>query len=121
MTDALANVDFSGSLEAKLPTNLQALASPIAGLAQGFVGTAAQNLLARPRVQDAFVEAAVLSQKQFVKVLHGDTKAVDTSNGNVVLDIRPLVLQLGRQVRLRQQPRRPDPAGRRAGDDPQVR
>ena len=37
----------------------------------------------------------MLSQKQFVKVLHGDTKAVDTSNGNVVLDIRPLVLKLG--------------------------
>ena len=95
MSDALANVDFTGSLEAKLPTNLQALASPIAGLAQGFVGTAAQNLLARPRIQDAFVEAAVLSQKQFIKVLHGDTKAVDTSNGDVVLDIRPLVLKLG--------------------------
>jgi hypothetical protein len=95
MSDALANVDFAGPLEAKLPPNLQALASPIAGLAQGFVGTAAQNLLARPRIQDAFVEAAVLSQKQFVKVLHGDTQALDTSNGNVVLDIRPLVLKLG--------------------------
>ena len=95
MTDALANVDFTGSLEAKLPTNLQPLASPIAGLAQGFVGTAAQNLLARPRIQDAFVEAAVLSQTQFVKVLRGETTAVDTSNGDVVLDIRPLVLKLG--------------------------
>ncbi len=95
MTDALADVDFTTALEEKLPTNLQSLASPIAGLAQGFVGTAAQNLLARPRIQDAFVEAAVLSQQQFVKVLHGDTKAVDTSNGEVVLDIRPLVLRLG--------------------------
>ena len=60
MTDALANVDFTSSLEAKLPTNLQPLASPIAGLAQGFVGTAAENLLARPRIQDAFVNLAVL-------------------------------------------------------------
>ena len=121
MTDALANVDFTGALEAKLPTNLQALASPIAGLAQGFVGTAAQNLLARPRIQDAFVEATVLAQKQFVKVLHGDTKAVDTSNGDVVLDIRPLVLQAGGQVRVRQQSRGQGPTGRRAGHDPQVR
>ena len=95
MTDALANVDFTSSLEAKLPTNLQPLASPIAGLAQGFVGTAAENLLARPRIQDAFVDIAVLSQQQFIKVLHGDTKALDTSDGNVVLDIRPLVLKLG--------------------------
>jgi hypothetical protein len=65
MTDALANVDFSSSLEDRLPTNLQALAGPIAGLAQGFVGTAAENLLARPRIQDAFVDLVVLSQRQF--------------------------------------------------------
>ena len=95
LTDALANVDFSAELQSKLPPNLQALATPIAGLAQGFVGTAAQSLVARPRVQDAFVEASVLAQKQFVKVLHGDTQAVQTSNGDVVLDLRPLVLKLG--------------------------
>jgi hypothetical protein len=95
LTDALSNVDFSAELEARLPSNLQALAAPIAGLAQGFAGTAAQNLLARPRVQDTFVELASSSQAQFVKVLHGDTTALSTSNGNVVLDLRPLVLKLG--------------------------
>jgi hypothetical protein len=96
LTDALyANVDVSAELKARLPSNLQALAGPIAGLAQGFAGTAAQNLLARPRVQDAFVGLASISQTQLVKVLHGDTKALTTSNGNVVLDLRPLVLKLG--------------------------
>lgn len=96
LTDALTtNVDISAQLEARLPENLQALAGPIAGLAQGFAGTAAQNLLARPRVQDAFVDLSAISQEQFVKVLHGDTEALSTSDGNVVLDLRPLVLQLG--------------------------
>ena len=121
MTDALANVDFTDSLEAKLPTNLQALASPIAGLAQGFVGTAAENLLARPRIQDAFVEARRALAKQFVKVLHGDTQAVDTSNGDVVLDIRPLVLKLGDRFGFVTDLASPDPAGRRAGHDPRGR
>jgi hypothetical protein len=41
------------------------------------------------------VELASASQAQFVKVLHGDTTALSTSNGNVVLDLRPLVLKLG--------------------------
>ena len=96
LSDALTtNVDISAALEARLPPNLQALAGPIAGLAQGFAGTAAQNLLARPRAQDVFVELASVSQAQLVKVLHGDTAAVSTSNGNVVLDLRPLVLKLG--------------------------
>ena len=36
-----------------------------------------------------------LSQEQFVKVLHGETKVVATSGGDVVLDLRPLVLRLG--------------------------
>ncbi len=96
MVDALfQNVDVSAELSDTLPSNLQALAGPLAGLSQGFADTAAQKLLARPDIQTAFVELASLSQSQFVKVLHGDTRAVETSNGNVVLDLRPLVLRLG--------------------------
>ena len=96
MVDAFfANVDVSAELGSSLPTNLQALAGPLAGLSRGFADTAAQRLLARPGVQDAFVEISALSQQQLVKVLHGDTKALETSNGNVVLDLRPLVLKLG--------------------------
>ncbi len=96
MVDALfENVDVSAELSDTLPSNLQALAGPLAGLSQGFADTAAQKLLARPKVQDAFVELASLSQSQFVRVLHGDTQALATSDGNVVLDLRPLVLRLG--------------------------
>ncbi len=96
MVDALfSNVDVSAELKGNLPTNLQALAGPLAGLSQGFADTVAQKLLARPRVQDAFVALSSASQAQLVKVLHGDTKGLTTSNGNVVLDLRPLVLKLG--------------------------
>ena len=56
MVDALfSNVDVSAELKGNLPTNLQALAGPLAGISQGFADTVAQKLLARPRVQDAFV------------------------------------------------------------------
>ncbi len=96
MVDALfENVDVSAELSDALPPNLQSLAGPLAGISQGFADTAAQKLLARPKVQDAFVELASLSQSQFVKVLRGDTQALETSDGNVVLDLRPLVLRLG--------------------------
>jgi len=96
MVDAFfANVDVSAELKGNLPSNLQPLAGPIAGLSQGFADTAAQKLLARPGVQDAFVELTSVSQAQMVKVLHGDTKALSTSDGNVVLELRPLVLKLG--------------------------
>lgn len=96
MVDALfSNVDVSAELKGNLPENLQPLAGPLAGISQGFADTAAQKLLARPRVQDTFVTVASASQAALMKVLHGDTEALSTSNGNVVLDLRPLVLRLG--------------------------
>lgn len=96
MVDALfSNVDVSAELEGNLPENLQALAVPLAGISQGFADTAAQKLLARPRVQDTFVALSSAAQTQVVKVLHGETQALETTNGNVVLDLRPLVLKLG--------------------------
>lgn len=96
MADALyANVDVSQLLEEKLPDNLQGLAGPIAGLSQEYAARAADELLSRPRVQTLFVESTSLAQAQFIDVLHGDTGALETSGGNVVLDLRPLVLRLG--------------------------
>jgi hypothetical protein len=96
MVDALfSNVDVKSELEGRLPKNLQPLAVPLAGISQGFADTAAQKLLARPRSQDAFVALASASQSQVVEVLHGDTGALQTTDGNVVLDLRPLVLKLG--------------------------
>lgn len=96
MADALyENVDIGAELESRLPENLQPLAGAIAGLSQSVVDRAASELVTRPRVQEAFVDLASASQSQFVKVLHGDTQAVSTTNGSVVLDLRPLVLELG--------------------------
>jgi hypothetical protein len=46
-------------------------------------------------VQRLFVTAASTAQAQLIEVLEGDTEVLDTTNGNVVLDIRPLVLALG--------------------------
>jgi hypothetical protein len=90
-----ANVDVSSELKAKLPENLQGLAAPIAGASRELVDRAARELLARPRAQATFVELSSFSQQQLLEVLHGDTKRLQASNGNVVLDLRPLVLKLG--------------------------
>ena len=89
------NVDVGGQLKDELPSNLQSLAGPIAGLSHELADRAARELLSRPRVQDLFVTALSLSQQQLIAVLHGDTRVLETSNGNVVLNVRPLVLQLG--------------------------
>ena len=96
MVDQLyANVDVAGALQQRLPDNLQPLAAPLAGLAREAIDRGAQELLARPRVQTLFVDASSLAQAQVKRVLEGDTPRLQTSNGNVVLDLRPLVVQLG--------------------------
>jgi hypothetical protein len=90
-----ANVDVAGALERRLPRNLQGLSGPIAGAVRDVADRSARRLLERPRVQDAFVNASSAAQRQFVGVLDGDKTIVRTSGGKVVLDVRPLVLQLG--------------------------
>jgi hypothetical protein len=90
-----ANVDVSQQLADKLPPNLQPLAGPIAGLSRELVDRAALELLQRPRVQSLFVNAASVSQAQVVKVLEGKTTRLDTTGGDVVLDLHPIVVQLG--------------------------
>ena len=96
LTDQLySNADVAATLQQRLPDNLQPLAVPIAGLVQNATEAAAKQLLARPRVQDLFVNAASLAQRQFVALLNDDKDVLRTTNGDVVLDFRPLLLKLG--------------------------
>ena len=87
--------DVAAAVSEKLPENLKPLAVPIAGLARNATETAAKRLLERPRVQDLFVAAASRAQRLFVAVLDGDTTRLQTTNGEVVLDLRPILMRLG--------------------------
>jgi Short C-terminal domain len=95
-----ANVDVSGVLRKRLPKNLQGLAGPISGAVRSAADTSARQLLQRPAVQAAFVTAATTAQRQLVVVLDGGNGVLQTSGGVVVLDLRPLVLDLGNQFGL---------------------
>ncbi len=90
-----SNTDIAATLRQRLPDNLQPLAVPIAGLVQNATEGAAKQLLARPRVQDLFVNASSLAQRQFVALLNDDKNLLRTTNGEVVLDLRPILTKLG--------------------------
>jgi hypothetical protein len=89
------NVDIPASLAELLPADQKGLAGPISGVARQGAERAAQELLERPRIQDAFVQAASAAQRQLIAVLDDDLRLLETTGGNVVLDVRPLVLALG--------------------------
>jgi hypothetical protein len=109
-----AYVDVSVLLRQRLPPNLKPLSGLIAGAAFDATNRSARRLLERPRVQDAFVEASSRAQRQFVAVLDGDKTIVETSGGKVVLDVRPLILDLGDRFSLvsNLESRIPENAGR---------
>jgi hypothetical protein len=99
LTDALYNnVDVAAELQKRLPAQTQGLAAPIAGALRQLTNSAAVALLERPRGQAAFVAAVGTAQEQLVRLLNDRGTALRTTNGNVVLNLRPLVIQLGNRV-----------------------
>lgn len=82
----------------RLPQNQQGLAPVLAGLARTGADRAAVAVLERPRVQTLWVETTTATQRQFVRLLDDETTFIQTEGGAVVLDLRPLVIELGDQV-----------------------
>jgi len=93
-----ANVDVGASLREQLPGDQQRLAGPLSGLLREFAERTAQRLLERPRIQALWIESVATTHEQLLKLLDDRGTAIRTTNGVVVLDLRPLVIQLGNQI-----------------------
>ncbi len=93
-----ANVDVEAAIAERLPAAQQGLAPVLAGLARSGADRAADAALERPRVQTVWVEVTTRTQRQLVRLLDDDTTFIQTEGGAVVLDLRPLVIQIGDQV-----------------------
>ena len=89
-----ANVDVSARLQQRLPAQLDPLAPQIALGLQQVAVRAADQLLARPRVQQLWKEANRRAHKLFLAVLDGKKNILTSSGGNVVLDLTPIVKEL---------------------------
>jgi hypothetical protein len=96
--DLFANVDVEAALREQLPADQKGLAAPIAsGLRLG-AEPAAQRLLERPRVQKLWVRTITETHRNLLRVLDDDLGPVRTEGGDVILDLRPLVVELGDRV-----------------------
>ena len=92
------NVDVEAAVAERLPPAQQGLAPVLTGLARSGADRAADAALERPRVQTVWVEVTTRTQRQLVRLLDDETTFIQTEGGAVVLDIRPLVIQVGDQV-----------------------
>lgn len=94
------NVNVTKALQQRLPPQFDPLAPQIAvGLEQASVQIA-NRLLARPRVQQLWREANRRAHELFMAVLNGKKGILVSTDGNVVLNLRPLLEQLSEEVGL---------------------
>jgi hypothetical protein len=96
--ELFTRVDIQATLRERLPEDQQGLAPVLAGALRELADRGVQRLLEDPRIQDLWVRSVVTAQEQLVAILDDDTTAVSTEGGFLVLDIRPLVIQLGERV-----------------------
>lgn len=92
------NVDVEQTIAQRLPEQQKALAPVLTGLARQGAEEAANRLLQRPRVQNAWVRTVTGTQRQLVKLLEDKGALVSTTGGKVVLDLRPIMVDLGQEV-----------------------
>jgi Short C-terminal domain len=92
------NVDVAAALEQRLPPDQKGLAGPAAAGLRELSDRAATRMLERPRVQELWVTTVTRAHRQLLNVLEDDTGALSTEGGAVVLDLNPLVVQLGDRV-----------------------
>jgi hypothetical protein len=99
LVDSLyTNIDVAAALQQRLPSDQKGLAGPAAAGLREFSERAAVRMLERPRVQALWVSTVTQAHKELIKVLEDDTGPLKTENGAVVLDLQPLVIQLGNRV-----------------------
>jgi hypothetical protein len=94
------NVDVTEALQQRLPPQTKGLAAPLAGALQPLAVRTANALLARPRVQALWKEANRRAHALFIAVLDGKKQLLQSTNGNVVLNLRPLVDRLRQRTGL---------------------
>ncbi len=92
-----ANVDVEAAIAERLPPAQKGLAPVLAGLLRSGADRAAEAALERPLVQSVWVETTTATQRQLVRLLDDKTR-FESEGGKVVLDLRPIIIQIGDQV-----------------------
>jgi hypothetical protein len=92
------NVDVQAAIADRLPPAQKGLAPVLAGISRSGAYRAAEAALARPRVQSTWIVVTTSAQRQLVRLLDDKTKFTRAEGGKVVLDLRPIMIELGNQV-----------------------
>jgi uncharacterized membrane protein len=93
-----ANVDVTAALEERLPPDQDRLAAPLASVTREFADRAAVRLFDRPRPQQLWVESLARTHEQVLRALDDELALLRTEEGLLVLNLEPLVVELGERL-----------------------
>jgi hypothetical protein len=98
-----ADVDVDALVEKRLPPDLQPYSAPAAAGIRELATRGAQQALHSEPFQVLWKDANRIAHEKLVSVLKGNNEVVASQNGEVVLNLRPLVLELADQIGLKGQ------------------
>jgi hypothetical protein len=92
------SVDIQAELERRLPEDQQALSGAIAGALRPVAERLVGQILERPRFEDVWVAAVGAAHEAAVRVLDDKAEFLETSNGVVAINLRPLLIELSQEL-----------------------
>jgi hypothetical protein len=100
-----SSTDATSKIEQALPANRQGLAPVISGALQNVAIQATDRILETPRMQALWEDANKRAHQNLLAVLNGeDVRRFQTANGQVVLDLSPLVQQVSQRFGIQASP-----------------
>ncbi len=105
-----ANVDVEAEIKSFLPTDFKGFSGIAAGGLRQVAGQGAQQALALPQIQDVWQRANVAAHQTLMDVIDNQSQVLTTGNGQVDLQLRPLIIEIAAQIGLAKQAEQNIPA-----------
>lgn len=99
------NVDVDAELKKVLPGDTKDLSGVAAGALRQVADQGAQRALSDQRIQDLWRTANIQTHKTLIAVLEDKSDVLSTTNGEVKLELQPLIVEVASQVGLGDQAR----------------
>ncbi len=99
------NVDVDKELKGILPGDTKDLSGVAAGALRQVADQGAQRALGDQRIQDLWRAANIQTHKTLIAVLEDKSDVLSTTNGEVKLQLQPLIIEIASQVGLGNQAR----------------
>jgi hypothetical protein len=93
-----ANFDVQQQISDVLPARAKVLAAPAASGLRDFAERGTNELLSRPKAEQAWKEINRRAHKRLLEVLNGGNDVVSTEGGTVALDLKALLTQSAQRI-----------------------